>query len=158
MKAAGVQSRYSIATQRLLMRASHQGKAGGSGKRGGSADSFIQHYQPWSKADLEPTSTRRRVSNSAPAFPRARSARSLARLGPLVEPISLSARSMGLTSLGHPWAGPGGPTDPLRHRRLRMNGSGSGPHATHCRHPDPTGSAGRGLAGGSCAPASGTSI
>jgi hypothetical protein len=38
-----------------------------------------------------------------------------------------SARSMGLTSSGHPRAGPGGLTDPLRHRRLRM--SGSEPHA-----------------------------
>jgi hypothetical protein len=39
----------------------------------------------------------------------------------------MSVRSMGLTSLGHPRPGSGGPTEPLRHRRLRI--AGSGPHA-----------------------------
>jgi hypothetical protein len=39
----------------------------------------------------------------------------------------MSVRSMGLTSSGHPRPGSGGPTEPLRHRRLRI--AGSGPHA-----------------------------
>ncbi len=39
----------------------------------------------------------------------------------------MSVRSMGLSSSGHPLAGSGGPTEPLRHRRLCI--AGSGPHA-----------------------------
>jgi hypothetical protein len=39
----------------------------------------------------------------------------------------MSVRSMGLTSSGHPRAGPGGPTGPLRHWRLRIVGSGRMP-------------------------------
>jgi hypothetical protein len=39
----------------------------------------------------------------------------------------MSVRSMGWTSSGHPRPGSGGPTEPLRHRRLRI--AGSGPHA-----------------------------
>ena len=39
----------------------------------------------------------------------------------------MSVRSMGLTSSGHPRAGPGGPTGSLRHRRLRIVGSGRMP-------------------------------
>jgi hypothetical protein len=40
----------------------------------------------------------------------------------------MSAKSSGLTSSGHPRAGgSGGPTEPLRHRRLRV--AGPGPHA-----------------------------
>jgi hypothetical protein len=38
-----------------------------------------------------------------------------------------SVRSMCLTSSGYPRPGSGGPTEPLRHQRLRM--AGSGPHA-----------------------------
>jgi hypothetical protein len=41
--------------------------------------------------------------------------------------MPMSVRSMGLTSTGHPRPGSGGPTEPLRHRRLRI--AGSGPHA-----------------------------
>jgi hypothetical protein len=38
----------------------------------------------------------------------------------------MSVRSTGLPSSGHPRAGPGGPNEPLGHRRLRI--AGSGPH------------------------------
>jgi hypothetical protein len=44
--------------------------------------------------------------------------------GPGRRRIRLSLRSMGLTSSGYPLAGPGGPTEPLYHWRLRMTGSG----------------------------------
>jgi hypothetical protein len=39
----------------------------------------------------------------------------------------MSVRSMRSTSSGHPRPGPGGPTELLGHRRLRI--AGSGPHA-----------------------------
>jgi hypothetical protein len=43
-------------------------------------------------------------------------------------PMSVrTLRSMGLTSSGHPRPGLGGPTETLRHQRLRS--AGSGPHA-----------------------------
>jgi hypothetical protein len=44
----------------------------------------------------------------------------------------MSVRSMGLTSSGHPRPGSGGPTEPLRHRRLRI--ACSGQHAPRRRH------------------------
>jgi hypothetical protein len=40
-----------------------------------------------------------------------------------VHPAQMSVWSMGSASLGHARAGPGGPTHPLRHRRLRTTGS-----------------------------------
>ena len=63
-------------------------------------------------------------------------------------PTPMSVWSMGLTSSGHPWAGPGSPTASLRHRRLRMAGSRPQCPVTHRRPQYPTGSAGRGWPAG----------
>ena len=63
-------------------------------------------------------------------------------------PTPMSVWSMGLTSSGHPWAGPGSPTASLRHRRLRMAGSKPQCPATHRRPQYPTGAAGRGWPAG----------
>ncbi len=63
-------------------------------------------------------------------------------------PTPMSVWSMGFTSSGHPWAGPGSPTASLRHRRLRMAGSSPKCPATHRRPQYPTGSAGRGWPAG----------